>query len=425
MKHKKIREIIINSGLVLCSITFLYLIMEFVVFRFFLHWLPLRTYAMLDPGIRIFAQSSKKNTIPKDYALILGDSYALGLGDWFLDANKNINPDFHSAHVIYKMIGTDVITLGYAGADSLRGMVAFPKSFFDYSKKTLLYSLEQPRYIIVYFYEGNDLDDNVREIDVRFKKKYDLKKIFNTNYFRNFLEEVIVAQDSLSKKSETFQLKNNFYVYKYSKALVKNFQDIIKIEAMHWPLGGYGPWMTEPSRNKNQKKFINVGKVPLGAYNKVIMNNKVDKIPDGLQAPGLELSDEQINLGVYVFEQCLRYLQDQFPDSKIGVVYIPSPLSSYHLSTEFVHIQPYDPKPEAQIYDANLVNKKSNIISSRIKKVVEKQNVKFIDLRPLILEYTKNEYVHGPKEWFHFNKKGHTLLGETVVDLIRELDKSR
>jgi hypothetical protein len=183
--------------------------------------------------------------------------------------------------------------------------------------------------------------------------------------------------------------------------------------------------MTEPYENGSPPYNKQMGIVPDGDQNKVIINDEEIKIPDGLQGPGLELSDEQIDLAVYVFGQSLHYLREQFPETKIGVVYIPSPLSSYQISSEVVSISPYDHRVSELIYDALFLHERSNSVFSKIKGAVDEQNIKLIDLRPLVLEYTKKKVIHGPQEWFHFNKEGHALLGRAVINLIHDLNAGR
>jgi len=424
MNHKKIREIFVNSGLVLCSLAFLYLILELVVFRFFMQWLPLRTYGILDPGIRIFAQSSKKATIPKDYVLLLGDSLAIGLGDWFLKVNKNINPEFNSAHLIHNQTGKDVINFGYAGADSMRAMISYPQPHLDFAEKTLLYELEHPEYIIVYFFEGNDIDDNVNELNVRFKPVYDFDKVYDQSYFQGFLEEIFVPNHSIYHASREFTFWDNFFVAKYIKALILNFRDVLSVERTSWPLGGYGSWMNDPNLKREDWQEYWSQARPMGTFIRVLMNDQIEQAPDHLLGPGLELSIEEIKLGVYVFDQSLLHLKEQFPDSKIGVVYVPSTLASYHLTTEYIWIQPYFSDTWVYEYSTELVLERTRIISSLIEEVVKKHNVGYLDLKPFVLMKTASQFIHGPVDWTHYNKKGHQMLSEAVIQLMNDLDNA-
>ena len=89
----KIKKLTVNLSIVITSLIFVYLFFELIFVRFFLSWLPLKTHWFLNDPVRVLAQSSKKWTIPEDYIALLGDSHALGLGDWMLSVNDFLNPD--------------------------------------------------------------------------------------------------------------------------------------------------------------------------------------------------------------------------------------------------------------------------------------------------------------------------------------------
>jgi hypothetical protein len=65
----------------------------------------------------------------------------------------------HSAHVLHRLTGRDVASLGIGGAGSVQAMVRQPARILN--GNCFLYPrLDPPRQIVVYVYEGNDLDEN-------------------------------------------------------------------------------------------------------------------------------------------------------------------------------------------------------------------------------------------------------------------------
>ena len=87
------------------------------------------------PGLLGLAQTSKRSLIPDDYILILGDSNAAGLGEWFnesLKDRRNLWPDFHTAHILHNKLNVDVISFGGAGAGNLMNLVFSPITQFKY-----------------------------------------------------------------------------------------------------------------------------------------------------------------------------------------------------------------------------------------------------------------------------------------------------
>ena len=78
------------------------------LFPKFIKKLPLRLYGLIDKNLRVLAQSSKKNQMPKDYIALTGDSYAVGAGDWLNEVRKSNffgSPDYSAAHLIHKKTG--------------------------------------------------------------------------------------------------------------------------------------------------------------------------------------------------------------------------------------------------------------------------------------------------------------------------------
>ena len=78
----KFKSVSINLGLSLISIILFILAME-LVFPKILHKLPLPFYLGLGKDYKILGQYHKKSVIPVDYIAIVGDSHALGSGDWY------------------------------------------------------------------------------------------------------------------------------------------------------------------------------------------------------------------------------------------------------------------------------------------------------------------------------------------------------
>jgi hypothetical protein len=151
------------------------------------------------------------------------------------------------------------------------------------------------------------------------------------------------------------------------------------------------------------------------------VNGRPVRIPDGLQSPALELEEEEIRLGVYVFERSVLYLQGHFPDARIGVVYIPSPLSSYALASDRVRIESYEGRGD--VFESDLVRARSDEIASRIEAVAERHGFGFVDARDRIRRRSAEVLVHGPRDWKHLNEAGHRALAAAAVSLIEDLER--
>ncbi|SVD74665.1 uncharacterized protein METZ01_LOCUS427519, partial [marine metagenome] len=173
---------LINLALAFGSLVVVYLSLE-LIFPHILNHVPLTMYNAIHTENRVLGQSSKSSVVPKDYIALMGDSYAEGDGDWLKNNLKNnrykgTNPDYHSGHVIYRQTGTDVITYGRGGATSVNGLVTAPIISHLYINSLWPYTLDQPKRILIYFYEGNDFIGNSIYYTNRF-----LFKGYDENYF--------------------------------------------------------------------------------------------------------------------------------------------------------------------------------------------------------------------------------------------------
>jgi hypothetical protein len=342
---------------------------------------------------------------------LMGDSYAVGLGEWYQSVNKWKNPDFASQHILHKRTGKDVITFGQGGVGSLGGMVAKPINGFRYLDSTVFFSIDKPEIILVYFFEGNDLNNNFEEIERRFREeeKCDMKELYDKAYFRKFIEEVIIDKDSAyAKEIKSFRWYDNLVFLKFMRNMISS--DLKKV---------MGKRVKNKEEDEEKLEQVKHGKKIFAEaqINRVLVNGNEVVVPDSLQSPALELTEEEIELSLYVFEHSLDYMRQFFKGSKIFVVYIPSPLSSYDLASDKVSIQTYHGRN--RIYKALDVAKNNNLISSRIKKITEENNCVFINTTEAIRNASRKKLLHGPKEWKHFNKDGYTVFSEAIIPYLK------
>ena len=190
-----------NLSLFLTSL-FLMLVLGEWLFPKILGKLPLRLYGSIDKNLRILAQSSKKSTLPHEYIAIVGDSYALGAGDWLEEVRGTSflgSPSYSPAHLINEKTGIDVVSFGQGGVGSFGGIWKEPITQFLHINSVKNYHLSPPKYFLVFFYEGNDIYDNVGFLRKKLlsikkgslKKKIELKEVlaFLNREFQNVLSD--------------------------------------------------------------------------------------------------------------------------------------------------------------------------------------------------------------------------------------------
>ena len=137
-------------------------------------------------------------------------------------------------------------------------------------------------------------------------------------------------------------------------------------------------------------------------------------LPLGLQSPALDLSEEELDLALYVLEQSVHAARASFPRSPMALVYVPSPLSSYTILSDRVSVQVYEPGA-ADTYPTALLRERSESIARRVARVCASGGLAFIDPRPDLRSATQTGFVHGPRDWKHFNRRGYTVLAEAIA----------
>src|SRR5262249_58786497 len=88
-------------------------------------------------------------------------SMAEGLGDVLLAAGNNEARAYHAAHAVHDLTGKDVVSFGRGGSSSAEALVRQPARILEGSHCLIFPTIEEPSRIFAYFYEGNDIQDNL------------------------------------------------------------------------------------------------------------------------------------------------------------------------------------------------------------------------------------------------------------------------
>ena len=379
------KHLLANIALVISSVLVTYSVIEFFLFPAFVPITPLKFQDFLGP-LRLLSQSSKTGLLPRDYIALIGDSYAQGEGDWLLETDPNTNRPFHSAHIIHEVTGRDVVSFGKGGSGSIDGIMIRPIRDFNLINSGWLYNLDKPSVLLVYFYEGNDLSDNLKTVE----------KYVGTN--------ILTAGHKLEK----FNKKKYNEAATSTAALYENAH----AAKFFWYLTKYNlGWDLKPPK-KLKNPQLPEPPTP-GIINQAQVGSRTMVLPDGLQSPALELSDDELHIAVKAFELALAGLHRFFPEARLIVTIIPAPLSAYQLVSSEVSIQPFVGN-RASRYSAAQVSQKSNAICELVAAASRRVGAEFFDVRGSIRSLAERRLIHGPKDWRHFNRHGYTELGKRL-----------
>ena len=390
---QQVRRALGNLALLTASLTVTYVILEVIFFRIILPDLPLTFRLYLPDRADFFLQLSKSQYVPKDYIALVGDSYAQGQGDWLISQGGKAAQPYHSADVIHELLGRDVASYGRAAAGSAEAMVLRVTRILGDKNCILFPAIEVPKQFFVYFYEGNDIDDNYKLVEHRIRPA-------GTD-IRTRIDEFL---------DRDYGSVSNWRCHGH---LGDTIWKIIQFHARF----GLNPDLT-----------YNVGPVP--PINHVLIRGMNTNARE-LNVPSLALDDGQLDIGFMVYERALAWLRRHYPQVPTTVVYTPSSSAVYrHASDKVVAFEFYDPN-DAQVpgrphvssgrpFPVNAIYVNSQKICEQVRAVTLAQSVAFMDARPILRAAAIVHPLHGPRDWNHFNEAGYRVLGKLVADHLGE-----
>ena len=370
-----VKSALANAALVLISTTLTYLAASLLIFRFFLPELSLNLRPHFPDRAEVFAQTSKAAYAPHDYVALLGDSYAEGQGDGLLAAGGDRARLVHSAHILHRLSGRDIISLGIGGAGSAQAMVRMPTRILR--DRCFVYPvLEAPRQMLVYFYEGNDLDEN--------------------GYVVNMAAQTYGAP---TRETIARYIEAQYATLSPTRCYTELAETTVKMAR----------FLT------NRDSFETLRKP--SARNKVLAAGVANPAPT-LQKPPFELPSASVENALIVFDISLAWLKRNFPDSSITMVYLPSPAAIYRHADKTVDTYTDWPLNTVRAAPAGDIDAASQRTCEQIRKLTMARGVRFLDMRPALRAAGANALIHGPRDWNHFNDVGYRVLGETLAKTI-------
>jgi hypothetical protein len=392
--NKKLKGATANAVLTFCSVAITYVILEIAFFRLVLPSLPVAFRIYLPDRADFFLQTSKSHYVPSNYIALVGDSYAQGLGDWLISEGTKAAKPFHSADVIHAISGRDVSSFGRAASGSAEAMVLRVTRILRDEYCFLFPAIELPKRFLVYFYEGNDIDDNFK-----------------------------LVQHSIRPTAGDLRAEIDRYLDNQYGSITKwrchgHLGDMIwKMVQFHARFG------------LNPDTTYNVGPVP--PINHIVVDGRPANARE-LNVPSLALDNTQMEIGFAVYDSALAWLRRSYPQTPITIVYIPAPSTIYRFSNpDVVADEIYDPSVPQTIGHPHLSTGRrfpvadayanSQKICQRIRMVSLAKSVGFVDTRSALRAAAAERALHGPRDWNHFNEAGYRLLGTLVAAHLDDL----
>jgi hypothetical protein len=386
---RRLKAGLADALLVTISILATYAVAELVFFRMALPYMSLNVLPHIPDRAAFFLQGSKTEYVPRDYIALIGDSNAQGMGDWLLDTGGDRSKPHHSADVLHQLLDTDVVTLGRAASGSAEAFVLRITRVFGDDYCYLFPRIENPKRMLIYFSESNDIDDNYKLLDHQIRP--------DGSDLRRRIDSFLESQYGVISG---WRCHGHFgdMIFRMARYLImyRNYEAKI---------------LDQPAVQQ-----VLVKDRPLGAWQ--------------LSVPSPALTDDQIDAGVLVFERSLAWLRRKFPNVPMTLVYIPSPAAIYrHVAAEVISHDIYVPIADAsqvgkevlvegRVFPVAVVYAKSQKICEKIRDVSLAQRIGFIDTRPTFRAAAAERPLHGPRDWNHLNENGYRVLGSYLASRI-------
>ena len=378
-----------------------------VVLHYKLCDLPYKFLNHTAGPVHKLGQYSKDEVIPKNYLAIVGDSNVYGFGPWLYDNSWSMEqPSFASNHLLYASLKKDVVSFGYPGFGSLGSSLTMVSELQMLKNSWIWSRIENPLEILFVFYEGNDLINNLHEVEQR---GLDLHTIESNALDRKIAK---IITDEERKLSESWAVMDHSAAWNLFSGLTKNYYQKFykKPQADSSDLHSVPLDRPSISQELNASKPINIA------------NISGVQIPLGFcEGPALLLNETEIALSLKISEHSLGYLKNSFPDSKISLIYLPSSLSIYEFGNCQISPAPLVMmgKSRSGVFKPVDAIERNKFLRAQIIKITQKTGTEFYDTTDHLKEIATNQLLHGPRDPIHLNRAGYEAFTEGIVSYLK------
>jgi hypothetical protein len=363
------RNLAVNALLVAASTILAYVAGGFLLFRVVLGTADLTARPYLPETAGVLVQSTKAAYLPHNYLAILGDSYGQGLGDEAVKAGYDEGRWLQAANVVHELTGRDIVTFAKAGAGSAEALVLLPSRALNGSRSCAIFpTLEDPAQVFAYFYEGNDIEDNLRFL-TRVRAKYGRSDVSDIDAY----------------------LSDEFASYPWWRCQAQ-LGDVASRLA-RFAYAEYTGELNVPSELPWRPDRLRVGE-------------QIIAVPP-LEGPAIGVGGEDLEAAIAVLDRSLLWLRERLPHAAITIVYIPSPRALYHHAGPDVEY--------GSGMRAEQILPRSRQLCGLVRAASMRARVGFLDTGPALREAASIQPIHGPTDWHHFNATGYRILGTALA----------
>ena len=145
-------------------------------------------------------------------------------------------------------------------------------------------------------------------------------------------------------------------------------------------------------------------------------------LPGKIQTAPLDRTDEETHIALVLFENSIKLVSQKYPKAKIGVVFIPSPGTTYRFAPGFVDIES---EKHPQTYSTDKLAPASNILCNQIRTITERNKLHFYDTRLALRQEATRTTIHGPADWNHFSESGYRILTKELLGFYNQINNEQ
>jgi hypothetical protein len=368
----------VNMLLTVISTIVAYFLIELIFFRIVLPNIELNVRPHLTGTAGVLVQHSKTSWVPQNYIAILGDSYAEGIGDWLISNGGNESLPFGATDVLHELTRRDVVSFGRGGSSNAEAFVRQPAHILGGSRCLIFPTLDPPAQIFAFFYEGNDVQDNLR-----------------------FATAVAARYGRVDASTIDRYLTEQYAAIRFWHCHLSLGDSISRMARFWYQYRNFRPEDLHP-------------RAPGG--NMLLVSGKRVEAPAPMEGPALEIDERGFQIAFSVLERSLLWMRRYFSMIPITLTYIPSPLATYTNAGDKI-IYMIEPESAQLVGSATPVeaDRNSRLLCSRVQLLAMKSGLGFLNTRLMLRSVAADALIHGPVDWGHLNEKGYRTLAAALA----------
>jgi hypothetical protein len=391
-----LRDGLISLGITAVLLTVInFLLVAFALRVFTQPYFPRALLKYIDPCYQTIYHSTHGESF-ENWIAVVGDSYAAGSGDEFLDRK----PDYGIFPKLRSLTNGNYFVFARAGFGSINAAKELKLCMSMFEDSLLLPRVGKPKELLFVFYEGNDLNNNVNH----------LRLARNGESVAQFVQDQVSHPDGERWR----RMEAHFPLFDLLAGELSRLGGPLRDKKRRRT-----PEASETARDDGRTGAPRAEQGPGAAanpgamrVNHAIIGQQARPVPRDPQSAAAELSG-RLDVPLQVFYESVLALSRYLPGTKITILYLPSVVTTYAWQDP-VRVEAYHTSDP--VFTTTGDNEdQSRLIRKSIADFADRHRFGFIDPTARLQSAARAEFIHGPRDWEHFNAAGNWIIAETVA----------